>query len=124
VIDDDHVVVRLLVARLGEEGHTVESALTSEEGLRAGSVHVAAFGREWRPRARPTGGPQQLREKVLLASPRDLRINPVHRILERVTHGYEADPLRLVVRQQVVKRQRDQRADVEQKDLLDRPTHE
>ena len=34
VIDDDRAVVRLLVARLGEEGHTVRSALTSDEGLK------------------------------------------------------------------------------------------
>jgi DNA-binding response OmpR family regulator len=33
VIDDDRAVVRLLVARLGEEGYTVLSALTSDEGL-------------------------------------------------------------------------------------------
>ena len=33
VIDDDHAVVNLLVARLGKEGHTVLSALTSDEGL-------------------------------------------------------------------------------------------
>jgi CheY-like chemotaxis protein len=34
VIDDDRAVVRFLVARLGEEGYTVLSALTSEEGLK------------------------------------------------------------------------------------------
>jgi len=34
VIDDDRAVVRLLIARLSQEGHTVQSALTSEEGLR------------------------------------------------------------------------------------------
>jgi len=34
VIDDDRAVVRLLVARRGEEGYTVLSALTSEEGLK------------------------------------------------------------------------------------------
>ena len=34
VIDDDRAVVRLLVTRLEEEGHTVVSALTSDEGLK------------------------------------------------------------------------------------------
>ena len=34
VIDDDRAVVRLLVTRLEEEGHTVLSALTSDEGLK------------------------------------------------------------------------------------------
>jgi CheY-like chemotaxis protein len=34
VIDDDHAVVNLLVVRLSEEGHTVLSAVTSEDGLR------------------------------------------------------------------------------------------
>ena len=34
VIDDDRAVVRLLIARLSQEGHTVQSALTSEDGLR------------------------------------------------------------------------------------------
>jgi CheY-like chemotaxis protein len=33
VIDDDRAVGRLLVARLAEEGYTVRSALTSDEGL-------------------------------------------------------------------------------------------
>lgn len=33
VIDDDRAVARLLVASLGQEGHTVRSALTSDEGL-------------------------------------------------------------------------------------------
>jgi DNA-binding response OmpR family regulator len=34
VIDDDRAVVRLLAVRLEEEGHTVLSALTSDEGLK------------------------------------------------------------------------------------------
>jgi DNA-binding response OmpR family regulator len=34
VIDDDRTIVRLLVARLEQEGHTVRSALTSDEGLK------------------------------------------------------------------------------------------
>jgi DNA-binding response OmpR family regulator len=34
VIDDDRAVVRLLVARLGEEDYMVRSATTSEEGLK------------------------------------------------------------------------------------------
>ena len=33
VIDDNPAVVDILVACLGEEGHTVLSALTSDEGL-------------------------------------------------------------------------------------------
>jgi DNA-binding response OmpR family regulator len=34
VIDDDRAVVRLLVVRLEEEGYTVLSAVTSDEGLK------------------------------------------------------------------------------------------
>ena len=40
VIDDNRAVVDLLVARLGEEGHSVSSALTSDEGLKlVASLH-------------------------------------------------------------------------------------
>ena len=40
VIDDNRAVVDLLVARLAEEGHSVSSALTSDEGLKlVASLH-------------------------------------------------------------------------------------
>ncbi len=38
VIDDDRAVVRLLVVRLEEEGYTVLSAATSDEGLKLVTV--------------------------------------------------------------------------------------
>src|SRR4029453_7909595 len=119
-----HACRRKVLGPSKEDGPAVADRATDGWRNGWGLVGMATFGRDRRPRTRPAGGAQQLCEKVLLASPGYLRIDPVHRVLKRFLHRNEADPPLLVGRQQVVERQRVKSADVKEKDGLDRPLAE